>query len=164
MFSCLNRQKYNYAYYESIALPQASKNWWNKEEILMYKLVTFRVWHATIIQQHLFFKTGTENNFFLQSGNTVGKEYSYTALFCFSMKAQHETRGLYSILPIFYILYIYVRMLDLIDDLKYYVGFFLLYFDRIKELYSLSETLGSLIQRFHHIHIRVDIWWALHMT
>lgn len=82
---------------------------------------------------------------------------THTALLCFSMKAQHETRGLYSILPIFYILYIYVRMLDLIDDLKYYVGFFLLYFDRIKELYSLSETLGSLIQQFHHIHIRVDI-------
>lgn len=35
---------------------------------------------------------------------------------------------------IYYIIYIYVRMLDLIVDLKYYVGFFLLYFDRIKEL------------------------------
>lgn len=34
VFYGLNRQKYNHAYYESIILPQANKNWWNKEIIM----------------------------------------------------------------------------------------------------------------------------------
>lgn len=100
----------------------------------MYKLITFGAWHATIIKQHLFFKTGTEKDFFLQSRNTVGKEYSYTALFAFPWKHSMK-QGDYTVFSPYFIYYsIYIRMLDLIVDLKYYVGFFLLYFDRIKEL------------------------------